>query len=749
MLTGSHQTPRSCLMPRSFLILLLCSVGITAIFPSRTVPAADFRVYEDGAQPNDRRLQEPKDLNGYFPFEVPASAAAWESRASDLRRQVLVATGLWPLPEKTPMNPVIHGKVERPGFTVEKVYFQAVPDHFVTGLLFRPADGKTGMKRPAVLCPHGHGGRLQDYGVGAMAKLIESGAEKFEKSGRFPKLARCAQLARMGCVVLIFDMLGYADSQQISFDLAHRFAKQRADFEGSKSWGLYSAQAESRLQSIMGVQTWNAVRCLDFLQQLPDVDPTRLGVTGGSGGGTQTILLCAIDPRPIVAFPNGMVSTSMQGGCTCENCSLLRIGSGNVELAALFAPKPQAMTAANDWTKEMMTKGYPQLQQLYGMIGSKDDVYCREMLHFPHNYNYVSRMTMYHWFNRYLKLGLDESTIDEADYEPLTADEQSVWNAEHPAPAGGDDYERSLTKYIAEESDKQIAALTPTDTASLETYRSIVGRAFETLIGRGLPAHDDIKRKKIDKQTKAGFLYFEDTLRLQSRGEELPIISLFPKSVEWNGDVVVWVDGVGKRGMFNESGEARTEVIRLLDGGASVVGPDLFQQGDFLPGDQPLKQQRTVKNPREAAAFTYGYNETLFVRRVHDVLTVVSWIRNDEHAPKRLNLIGVNGGGPIAAAARAIAGSAIDRAAIDTAGFRFGHLTDYRAPNFLPGAVKYGDLPALLALSAPNPLWIAGESGSTPSIVAATYNAAGTSAAVESTPLQNSADAAVNWLLSR
>ena len=157
----------------------------------------------------------------------------------------------------------------------------------------------------------------------------------------------------------------------------------------------------------------------------------------------------------------------MQGGCTCENCSLLRIGSGNVELAAMFAPKPQAMTAANDWTKEMMTKGYPQLQQLYDMVGAKDDVYCREMLHFPHNYNYVSRMTMYHWFNRYLKLGVDEAAIDETDYEPLTAEEQSVWNAEHPAPQSGDDYERSLTKYIADESDKQIAALTPTDTAEV------------------------------------------------------------------------------------------------------------------------------------------------------------------------------------------------------------------------------------------------------------------------------------------
>ena len=112
---------------------------------------AETRVYEPGQRPNDRRLEEPKDLDGYFPFHVPEGQAAWEARAAELRRRVLVATGLWPMPEKTPLKPVIHGKVERPGFTVEKVYFQSVPDHFVTGLLFRPADGKKNVRRPAVL----------------------------------------------------------------------------------------------------------------------------------------------------------------------------------------------------------------------------------------------------------------------------------------------------------------------------------------------------------------------------------------------------------------------------------------------------------------------------------------------------------------------------------------------------------------------------------------------------------------------
>ncbi len=722
-----------------FTVALVVAIASTSV-------ASDLRVYESGKLPNDSRLQELEDLNGYFPFEVPEGPAAWEARANELRRRVLLATGLWPMPERTPLNPVIHGKVERDGFTVEKVYFESIPGHFVTGLLFRPTNIQEGQKCPGVLCPHGHGGRLQDYGAANMAKLIESGAEKFEKSGRFPKLARCAQLARMGCVVFIFDMLGYADSVQIPSSLAHGFRTQRPEFEGKESWGLFSTQAELRLQSVMGLQTWNSILCLDFLESLPDVDPMRLAVTGGSGGGTQTILLGAIDPRPIAAFPQGMVSTSMQGGCTCENCCLLRVGTGNVELAALFAPRPQAMTAADDWTREMMTKGYPQLQQLYEMLGAKEEVHCRPLLQFPHNYNYVTRTTMYAWFNKHLGLGFEEP-IEETDYAPLTPEEYTVWNDDHPRPDGGEEHERALTKQLAQQSDKQIAALTPMDADSYRHYREIVGAAFDTIIGRGLPRHEDIQRTKVDKQKRAGYIYFEDILRLQTHGEEIPVISLFPTIAKWNGDVVIWVDGAGKCGMFDESGEIRSEVRRLIDGGASVVSADLFMQGEFSPGDQPLTEQRVVANPREFAGYTFGYNHTLFANRVHDVLTLVSWVRNEEHAPKRVNLIGVNGAGSLAAAARAICGDTIDKAAVDTAGFRFADMKSYRDPSFLPGAVKYGDLPALLALSAPHPLWIAGEAGKIPSVTKATYAASGQSENVTSSTLQNPIDAAVTWLL--
>lgn len=553
-----------------------------------------------------------KDLNGFFPFQVPDTLEEWEKRKELLQRRVLVANGLHPMPEKTPLNAVIHGKVERPGFTVEKVYFESVPGLHVTGLLFRPANARPGQKFPAVLSPHGHGGRLQDFGEAGVKKQIEMGGEKFADSGRFPKVARCANLARLGCVVFIYDMIGYADNQQLSRGLAHGFRTQRPDFEGNESWGFFSAQAEMRMQSIFRLQTWNTIRGLDFLESLPDVDPKRMAVTGGSGGGTQTIMICAIDDRPIAAFPNGMVSSSMQGGCPCENASLLRIGTGNVELTALFAPKPQGMTAANDWTKHMLVpgKGFPELKKLYTMYGKPDNVICGDLLRFPHNYNVVTRELMYNWFNKHLNLGHKEP-IQETDFKHLTSAEHAVYNDKHPRPEGGDAFERKITQWLAHQSDQQIANLCPTE------KQKLIISAWQSIIGLNDPI------------------------------EELP----FP--------------------------ESQDTIVTL----------------QITTHDNP-KQTPTVANKREVAAYTHGYNHSFFANGVRDIYGM---LRTLPQKGKQARLLADKDGAAMALVAAVVAPKgSVQSVQLSDASFRFADVKSYRAPNFVPGAVKYGDLPALI-----------------------------------------------------
>lgn len=721
-----------------FSVVAVLAVAARAGDPSR------HQVLDSGQQPEDSRLQPPTDLNGYFPFEVPESQAAWEQRQQELRRQVLVATGLWPLPEKTPLNAVIHGPVARDGFTMEKVYFESLPGHFVTGMLFRPSPPRR-TPGPGILCPHGHGGRMQDVGEEQIRKQIANGEEFLPQSGRMPKLARCAQLARMGCVSFMYDMLGYADSQQVPSAVAHGYRSPRPELEGPTDWGFFGAQAEGRLHSIMHLQTWNSIRALDFLASLPDVNPERLAVTGNSGGGTQTILLGAIDDRPIAAYPNGMVSTSMQGGCPCENCSLLRVGTGNVELAALFAPRPQAMTAVDDWTRDMMTKGYPELKQLYTMLGCPEHVDCREMLHFPHNYNAVTRQLMYSWMNKHLNLGLEEP-IEESDWPLFSAEEAAIWTDEHPAPPGGIAYERQLLKQFDERDRAALYNHAPESFNEQQNYIRIVRSAWETIIGRDLPQSEDIQRTKVWKEPRAGYLEFGDLLTLTTHDEQLPVISIYPKSADWNQKVVLWVDGDGKAGMF-PGGTAHPELRRLVQAGYAVVGADLSGQGEFTTNRVTLTENRLVDNPRPYAGYTYTYNDTLFVHRVHDLLTLIAWINGDEHSPEALHAVGVNGGGPLLAAARVIAGSELDSVAIATAGFRFGKLEHWQDASFVPGGIKYGDLPTLLALSAPHPLWIGDEPGVLP-IVSTIYASLGAGDAVTASARSGNTTAdAVSWLL--
>jgi dienelactone hydrolase len=708
--------------------------------------AAAPGVLPEGGKPADVRLGPLKDLDGYFPFTPADSEEAWNRRAERVRRQIQVALGLWPWPQRTPLNAVIRDRRDLGDYTIEKVYFESAPGFKVTGSLYRPK-GKSG-RLPGVLSPHGHwsDGRFHDAGEEAVRKEIAAGAERFEEGGRSPLQARSVQLARMGCVVFHYDMIGYADSLQISQALAHGFAKQRPEMNTLERWGLFSPQAEAHLQGVMGLQTWSSIRALDFLVSLPDVDPDRIGVTGASGGGTQTFILCALDPRPAVAFPAVMVSTAMQGGCTCENACLLRVETGNVEFAALLAPKPLGLTSANDWTREMATKGYPELRQHYALMGASDRVMLERGEQFGHNFNYVSRAALYSWFNRHLRLDLDEPIV-EGDYVRQTRKELSVWDESHPAPEGGPDFERRLLRGWAQDARRQLA-----DTIDdAEAFREIVGGAIEILIGRTLAEAGPVEWKPVSATEHDHYRQVAGLLRNTSRGEELPVIRLEPKN--WNGTTVIWVDEAGKAGLFeSRNGEAaglRRETRQLMERGIELVGVDLLYQGEYLGPEESHGESRRVGNPRESAAYTLGYNHSLFAQRVHDLLTTIRYLRERDPRPREVCLIGLTGAGPWVAAARAVSGDAVARAAINTGGFRFGQLRDLRDVNFLPGGAKYFDLPGMMALGAPGDLFVGGEGEGTLEVVERVYRAAkaGDRLSRYSGVADGFGEAAVAWVL--
>ena len=628
------------------------------------------------AKPTDVRLGPPKTLNDYFPFVVPKTKEEWEARRKQLREQLLVATGLWPMPEKTPLKPTIHGKIERDGYTVEKVFFASVPGHYVCGNLYRPAadkanpDRKVGseVRHPGVLFAHGHwaNGRMHDAGEKAAKASVDSGGEPDMDRGRFFMQALPATLAKLGFVVFHYDMVGYADSTAI----AHR--------EGFKD-----AEAELRLQSQMGLQTWNSVRALDFLASLPDVDPKKLGMTGASGGGTQTFMLAAIDDRLACAFPAVMVSTGMQGGCVCENCSLLRVNTGNVEIAALFAPKPMACSAANDWTKELMTKGYPELQQLYVLYGAKDKVLAKAWLEYGHQYNAHARQMMYSWFLKHLQ-GKDEA-VKEPPFKPVPPKELSVFDAEHPRPKDELDAKK-LREEMAADSDAQLADLSP----KKPEFKQVIGTALRVMVNSELPKEVEVRRQPVASLLGASVM---DVAGIGHKGEKdlVPCARVLGPRAK-GGVAVVWLHPKGKSSLL-EKRNASPTLQALLDAGLSVYAPDLLGTGSNA-FEKPFAVDKGF------AGYTYGYNRSLLANRVADALLAVAYARSQKGV-KSVHLVGWDEFGPIAILAKALAGDAVAKTAADLNQFRFENVKDTVDPMMLPGAVKYGGMGAFLALCAP------------------------------------------------
>lgn len=323
-----------------------------------------------------------RTLNDKFAPPASTTLEAWKSRSAYLKDRILASAGLLPLPEKTPLNPKVFGEVPHADYTVSKVYFESLPGFFVTGNLYRPAGPSAKGPFPAILSPHGH----WDYG-------------RLENSEVASVPGRAINLARQGFVVFTYDMIGYNDSRQVP----HTFGGRRENL-----WGL----------SLAGLQLWNSIRALDFIETLSDVRRDAIGVSGASGGGTQTFLLAAIDERVAVAAPVNMISLHMQGGCLCENQPGLRLDTTNVEIAQVIAPRPLLMVSATgDWTSNTMKLEYPAVRRLYAMLGAEDRVHGVQF-EAPHNYNRSSREAVYAWMARWLQAAPADVKRPESSFTP-------------------------------------------------------------------------------------------------------------------------------------------------------------------------------------------------------------------------------------------------------------------------------------------------------------------------------------------
>jgi hypothetical protein len=704
---------------------ILAATGILfALAVWQTAPPATAsdvsRVLEPGKKLDDPRLGRQRTATDkYHPWTPAKTKDEWEKQSRGIRERVLVATGLWPLPPKEPLKPVIHGRIDRGDYTVEKVFFASLPGHYVSGNLYRPT--KISGKIPGVLCPHGHwkNGRFNDAGERRARWQIDQGAEATMAGARYFLQARMVQLARLGCTVFHYDMVGYADSQAI----AH-------------GTGFTDAEAELRLQSALGLQTFNSIRALDFLLSLPEVDSKRIGVTGASGGGTQTMLLCAVDSRPTVSFPAVMVSTNMQGDCECEAADLLRMGINNVAVAALFAPKPLAMSGARDWTIDIETKGLPELKQVYALYGNADNVQAKCFRQFGHNYNRVSRQMMYEWFNAHLQLG-QKSPIVEQDFWPVDPKDLTVFDAEHPRPADAKSA-AELRKDMTAVAKQQFAEVLPKGKDGVERFREVVGTAARVMFDADVPDPGTVEVGTTFQGDLEGGTHILKGIAVRSDDQtRLPWVLLRPEA--FNRTAVLWIDGEGKSHLFGSDGKPNPQVRKLLAAGNAVMSVDLFLTGEFVEPGRPLVLPKVNS---KYAGHTYAYNRSVLANRVHDVLTAVGALRKNDRFQK-FELVGTGEAGPCVLLAAGLLGDqpARDQVAnviADAHGLSFEKIPAVGSATFLSGALKYGGLGGLAALAAPTKLAVFGTEGiPAGELVPLTsvYKAAAASLKLESQPL--------------
>ena len=662
-------------------------------------PAAEEAFLTAG---QDKRLTEVRHLDLHYTWRGFETKEQWEAWAQHLREQILVGTGLWPPPEKCPLNARIFERLERDGYSVEKVYFESYPGFFVTGNLYRPL-GKKG-PFPGILNPHGHWekGRLNDTELGSVP-------------------GRCLSFARQGYVAFSYDMVGYNDSKQVD----HRFGGQREEL-----WGI----------SPLALQLWNSIRAVDFLQALPDVDPNRLACTGASGGGTQTFMVTAVEPRIKVAAPVNMISAYMQGGCKCENAPLIRLDTNNMEIGALAAPRPLLMVSATgDWTKNTPDEEFPAIRSIYRLYGADDPVECVRF-DAPHNYNKDSREAVYRFFGKWLLGDHEPSHFVEQPFQVEKPEDLLVFSrTELPKHAVT---QQQLIDNLIAASQHQLRAAKPSSQAALRRFRSRYGLGLARCLAAEQPQPGQVAQVVPADVRHKGWLAQRLVLGRPGQGDRVPAVLFLRTSLKHKGVATLVVHPDGKAALCNqETLEPGSLVRRLLDKGRAVLLIDCFLTGE---SQAPPSRADQIGNIN----FFTTYNRTEAANRVQDILTALAYLAARPEV-SRVNLVGLEQAGLWALLARGLAKD-VNATVVDAGRFDNTKDESFLHDPFVPCLRRVGDLRTAGALTAPRPLLIHNTGGSfDASFIRDVYRAVNAKDRLLVKQAQASEDELVAWLTAQ
>jgi len=666
-------------------LLCLCRNSALSAEEFREISTPNRLLPNSGLAENDIRQRLLIDAD-HFVLRMPEvkTLDQWEARRKVLREKLLLSAGLWPLPERTDLRARVFDEREGEGFKVAKVYFESLPGYLATGNLYLPTKGQG--PYPAVICPHGH------WKYGRLTNI---------ESGSLP--GRCIDFARMGFVVLSIDMVGFNDCFQLPHDENKSRAQLKADVPQPYEPRYYRANFDfpiARLYgfNLGGLQLWNCIRGVDFLCSLEQVDTTRIGATGASGGASQTLMLMNVDERIKVAAPVNIIGAKKHPGCRCENMPGLWVDMSTVELSAAFAPRPLLLISATEdpWTNSFPHRELPIFKKYYAFYDAEEMVKNVHVVA-GHNYNAESRAAVYQWFCRHLKSQFPP--ISDPVAVPTEIKELGDLRVfpEKILPEAAIHGRRVINNW-QEASEKAFTAMLPASASEMGGFVSTFRTKLARVLQLELPQSEEIL-SHVEKERKVGGIsYTAVLLGRQGKGDRIELESLASGDVSAGTLLLVYPQEMG--GLLIPGSETVQPWIEpLLSKGYRVCRLSGYASGKL---QIPQSVWDSYDWPR-------AYNRDNRLNGIQDIITALAYVKKTR-PDEQLSLAGLSRCGLPSAFAGAVFGRA-ERVLVDLGRCDPGHDGDLL--RLLPvGSIKrVGDFrtAALLLMQKPLILLNAGE----------------------------------------
>jgi dienelactone hydrolase len=598
----------------------------------------------------------------------PTTRAAWEERRLLLRQAMFTAMG--PFPEKPcPLEPKILGVLQREGYRIEKLIVQSRPDVWVTASAYVPEPLRG--KRPAVLVVHGH----------------------WPWARRDPVVqARCLGLVKLGFVVLAVDAFGAGE----------RYPEPaRGTYHGA----LFGGTLWPVGQTLLGMQVYDNRRAVDYLLERPEVDGERLGVTGASGGGNQSMYAGALDERFRAVVPVCSVGTYQAylhaACCVCEVLpGALRFAEEG-DILALTAPRSLLVVSATKDSFQFSVgearKSIARARPVFQLLGAEDRLQ-HTVFESPHDYNQAMREAMYGWMTRWLKNEGEGKPIPEPKHQVEKVEDLSCF-PDQTRPKGF----LFPPSFAAQEARRLLARFNTFKLDHPEAWESTAVH-LRTELGKQvlrLPAKAIPPVAKLGKTTSEEGVSTTSLILEPEPGLPLPALLVSKAKMPGKQPVCVLLHLDGKTAALKHPLAGA-----LLGQKWVVIAPDLRATGETRPTNDAV---RVVDH--NSAEHGLWIGRPLLGQWLVDMQHLLDWLVLQPSLDRRQIIVaGLGHAGVVALCAAGLLEDRLSAAVVLGAPVTYITETAYgskmRMGLLAPGILRLGDLPHLASLIAPRRLFI-------------------------------------------